>query len=96
MTVTGEVDVSTIHVLTDSVDQVMREPRNDALSLLLDLAGVTLFCADGVRALLDIRRVVIAAGGTLTLRRPSHSIRLVFDITGDAKHFDIHDVADPS
>jgi anti-anti-sigma factor len=87
--ITGELDLSTTHLLTDLVDHVAQEPRPRPVHLCLDLAGVTFFSAEGVRALLHARRVVTSTAGTLVLREPSTSVRRVFDITGEAGLFDL-------
>jgi anti-anti-sigma factor len=89
ITVIGELDLCTTHLLTDLVDHVVREPRLSPVHLCLDLAGVTFFSAEGVRALLYARRVVTSAAGTMVLREPSTSVRRVFDITGEAGLFDL-------
>lgn len=87
--VSGELDMSTTHLLTDLIDHAVREPRAGPVHLCVDLAGVTFFSADGIRSLLYARRVVASAGGTLVLREPSTSVRRVFDITGDGRLFEL-------
>src|SRR3712207_6213488 len=64
---TGEIDMSSAHLLTELVDAVMRD---QPLRVVLDLANVTFFCAAGVTALLEVRRAVTARAGRLVLRDP--------------------------
>jgi len=87
--VSGEMDLSTVHLLDDLVERIAlgHPPR-----VVLDLAGVTFFCADGIRALIGAHDTVTAAGGQLLLRDPSPltwriltiaQVEDVFPIDGD-------------
>jgi anti-anti-sigma factor len=77
-----------VHQLVELVDALVAiEPRR---LLVLDLAGVTFFCADGIRALLRVRSAVTAAGGRLVLRGPAPCVRKVLAITGDDRLFEVH------
>jgi anti-anti-sigma factor len=76
--VRGDVDVSTVHLLTDLVEQVA---VHCPARLVLDLAKVTFFCAAGLRGLMHAREVVTAAGGRLLLRDPSPRTWRVLTLT---------------
>jgi anti-anti-sigma regulatory factor len=45
------------------------------------MANVTFLCAAGLRALIQARDMIIAAGGCLVLRAPSRPTRRVLAIT---------------
>ncbi|MGY0004377.1 STAS domain-containing protein [Micromonospora sp. I033] len=76
----GPLDMATADPLVDLVDRLVAG-RPPAV-LVLDLSGVTFFCAAGVNALLTIRGRVGSAGCTLVLRRPSRITVTVLDIVG--------------
>jgi anti-anti-sigma factor len=78
ITVTGEIDLSTAHLLTELVEQVVADRPT---RVVLDMAEVSFFCADGLRALLHARDTVAAAGGQLVLRNPSGRVWRVLTIT---------------
>jgi len=80
ITISGELDMETAHLLPELVDRV---GRDHAGPVVLDMAGVTFLCAAGIRALLVARDMITAAGGRLTLRDPSPPTRWVLAITGD-------------
>jgi anti-anti-sigma factor len=86
----GELDPATVPLLTELVAETAR--RRSAVRLVLDLAGVTFFCAAGIHAFLAARRCVVATGGALVLRAPSPAVRRVLAITGDDRHFAIEEV----
>jgi anti-anti-sigma factor len=78
ITACGEIDVSTAHLLTELVQHVAgRRPAR----VILDLAEVGFFCAEGVTALILAREAVTAAGGQLLLRNPSTVTIRVLTIT---------------
>jgi anti-anti-sigma factor len=66
--VSGEIDMSNAHLLTELAEHAMRD---EPLRLVLDLAKVTFFSSAGVHALFRIRRAVMAHAGQLILRDPS-------------------------
>jgi anti-anti-sigma factor len=77
--VNGEVDFSTAHLLVDLVaGAVAHHPG----CVVVDMAGVTFFCAAGINALLQAGDAVSATGGRLTVRAPSPQVRLILTITG--------------
>jgi anti-anti-sigma factor len=85
--VRGDLDLCTMDLLTERVDQVLRQ---QPLRLVLDLADLTFFCADGVRALHHIHHAVAGIAGDLVLRDPSVSTMRVLALTRTAHHFRIH------
>ena len=76
--ISGEIDLNTAHLVTELVDHVA---RHGPTQVILDMAGVSFFCADGLRALLDARATVTAADGQLLLRAPSAKTWRVLTIT---------------
>jgi anti-anti-sigma factor len=66
----GEVDASSVHLLTELVQHVARDRP---ARLVLDMAKVSFSCTDGLRALPHARDTVTAAGGQLVLRASPHA-----------------------
>jgi anti-anti-sigma factor len=85
--VSGELDMSNTHLFAEFAEHVVRD---QPLRLVLDLAKVTFFCADGISALLRIRRAVMAGAGQLVLRDPSPITLRVLTVTGACHEFAIH------
>lgn len=84
----GEVDLTSAHLLTDLVERLLRD---EPLRLVLDLAAVTFFGAEGITALLRIRGAVAAQAGELVLRDPSPVVLRTLTITGTADAFRIEE-----
>ncbi|OLE22386.1 MAG: hypothetical protein AUG44_25015 [Actinobacteria bacterium 13_1_20CM_3_71_11] len=82
----GELDMSTTQLLTDRVEQVLQQRP---LRLVLDLANITFFCADGIRALYRIHSAVGGIAGDLVLRDPSPCTTRVLALTGTTHQFRI-------
>jgi anti-anti-sigma factor len=80
ITIRGELERDTDHLLTEVVDDVVRHHPGP---VVLDMSGVTFICAHGVGALLRAHDMITAAGGRLTLRDPSPLTRGILAITGD-------------
>lgn len=90
--VCGEIDMSNARHLADLVVGLGREetPR-----VVLDLTGVRFVDLHGVRALVEIDRLLGQAGGGLTLHRPPRCLtrllrhtgayHLVLDLAGDGR-----------
>jgi anti-sigma B factor antagonist len=76
--VCGEVDVCTAHLLTELIEHAARDRPS---RVVLDMADVSFFCAEGLRALLRARNTVTADGGQLILRAPSPKIWRILTIT---------------
>jgi anti-anti-sigma factor len=87
--VRGELDLSTVNHFVASVDRVMG--AHPAALIVLDLANVTFFCADGIRALLGVQRSVTAAAGRLVLRQPSSIVWKILTLTGLTGRFEVRD-----
>ncbi|MFY1627564.1 STAS domain-containing protein [Micromonospora sp. WMMD735] len=90
----GELDMSTTHLLTELVDQLVRRPRTGPPQLILDLTGVTFFCAAGVNALLTVQHTLRERSVRLLLCGLSPRVQRILDITGDRTRFDIRPVAE--
>jgi anti-sigma B factor antagonist len=78
--VAGDLDMSTSHLLTERAAALLHLHR--PLVLVLDLAALRFFCADGVRALLRVRDTAAAYATQLILRNPSAAVVQVLTITG--------------
>lgn len=78
ITVCGELDLSTVDMFTELVQRVARD---HPARVVLDMAEVSFFCADGLRALLQARDMVISGGGQLHFRAPSPQTWRVLTIT---------------
>ncbi|MGS2617140.1 STAS domain-containing protein [Micromonospora sp. LZ34] len=76
--VRGPLDMDTVDLLVDLVDKVMAGPP--LAVLVLDLSGVSFFCAAGITALLTVRRRVAAEGCALVLRKPSRITTTVLNL----------------
>jgi anti-anti-sigma factor len=86
ITVEGELTFGTTQLFNDIVDRVVDE--RPALSVILDLAGVTFCCSAGIHALLRAHQCVTVAGGRLVVREPSQCVYRVLAITGDDRQFE--------
>jgi anti-anti-sigma factor len=78
VTVGGELDMSNAHLFTDLIEHVLEQ---EPLRLVLDLAGLTFFCAEGVRALQRVQAAITAAAGDLILLNPSPITMKVLALT---------------
>lgn len=87
ITIGGELDMGTVHLLTELVQHVVGQ-RPDRVAL--DMARVRFFCADGLRAVLQARQVVDSAGGRLVLCEPSAAVLRVLTITGTDRLFELN------
>ena len=76
--VSGELDMSTAHLLTDLVKIVA---ASRPARVVVDMAEVTFLCADGLRALITARDMILAAGGQLVLAAPSPQTQRILTIT---------------
>lgn len=89
ITISGELDLSTAPMLTDLVDRVAADHPD---RVVIDMAGVTFFCAAGLTALLRAHNTVSAAGGRLILRAPSRQTQRILTITGTDGVFQLETV----
>jgi anti-sigma B factor antagonist len=90
--ISGEVDLRSAHLITEVVDRVARYHPSH---VVLDMAKVGFFCAEGLRALLRARATVTAAGGQLLLRNPSRQTWRILDLTGTDHLFPVDANANP-
>jgi serine/threonine-protein kinase RsbW len=88
---TGRLDaVGTNAAIAQVRAAVASGPRN----ILLDLSGVTFLSSSGLRALLLVRKDLIAQGGELRLCELQPQVHEVFSITGFTQVFAIHRTRD--
>lgn len=76
----GPLDMDTVGSLVGLVDRLVAGQPPPVL--VLDLCGVSFFCAAGITALLTVRRRVAAGGGALVVRKPSRITVAVLDLVG--------------
>ena len=74
--VLGEIDLTNCDHLRDAID------TNRALTTIVDLSGTDFMDSSGLAALIIARQSVDEIGGSLVLRRPSSSIRLLLERSG--------------
>jgi anti-sigma B factor antagonist len=85
ITVGGELDLDTAHLLTELVDRVAdQRPAR----VVIDMADVTLLCAAGLSALLRARETIAAVGGRLVLLAPSAPTQKTLAITDTERLFE--------
>jgi anti-sigma B factor antagonist len=75
----GELDMNTAHLLSELVEHAA---QHRPTQVILHMANVTFFCAEGINALLRARATITAVGGQLLLRDPSPRTSRVLTITG--------------
>lgn len=74
----GEIDIATTGNLRDALTTALtRGPHIEA-----DLSAVTFMDASGIGVLLAVAKQAMDAGGTLTLRAPSRTVRRLVEILG--------------
>ncbi|MBM0202677.1 STAS domain-containing protein [Micromonospora sp. STR1s_5] len=84
--VSGEVDMSTAHLISKLAEHVItRRPAR----LVLDLSGVTFFSAHGISALLRTQRAAESAEVTLTLRAAAPCVTYLLAVTSTGIDLDI-------
>jgi anti-anti-sigma factor len=86
ITISGEMDMGTAYLLTELVQHVAQQHPDQ---VVLDMAQVRFFCADGLRAVIQARDMIDAAGGQLILQEPSAAVLLVLTITGTDRLFEL-------
>jgi stage II sporulation protein AA (anti-sigma F factor antagonist) len=84
VTVRGEIDRITI-------DRVVRAVEQVGGVVVLELDRVTFLDSSGVQGLLGAQQDARARGGDVILRRPSHVVSRVLDITGLRQAFVIEE-----
>ncbi|MBG6105657.1 STAS domain-containing protein [Micromonospora vinacea] len=84
--VSGEVDMSTAHLISELAEHVItRRPAR----LVLDLSGVTFFSAHGISALLRTQRAAESAEVALALRAAAPCVTYLLAVTGTRLDLDI-------
>ncbi|RAO28103.1 hypothetical protein PSN13_05991 [Micromonospora saelicesensis] len=84
--VSGEVDMSTAHLISELAEHVItRRPAR----LVLDLSGVTFFSAHGISALLRTQRAAESAEVTLALRAAAPCVTYLLAVTSAGINLDI-------
>jgi anti-sigma B factor antagonist len=78
ITLSGEIDCTCL----DAVRQALRDAGNDAGITIIDLSNVTFCDCAGIHFLISARKSAEAAGGELTVHRPSRTVRRVLELTG--------------
>jgi anti-sigma B factor antagonist len=88
VTVSGEIDMSNAHLLTELVEFVCGTPLR---RLALDLSKVRFFSAHGVSALLQARDIAAdaGAGAGLILRDPAPCVTYILATTGALPSFEV-------
>ncbi len=86
---TGDLDMSTTHLLDELITGLLAE--HAPLLLVLDLRGLEFLDANGISALLRVRSALAARGSHLTLRRPTRRTRLILAIAQVIDAFEIED-----
>ncbi|WP_051065794.1 STAS domain-containing protein [Micromonospora lupini] len=79
ITVSGEIDMSNAHLLTELVEFVCRRP---APVIAVDLSAVRFFGAYGVSALLQAQGIAADARAAVLLRDPAPCVFYVLATTG--------------
>ena len=75
----GDVDLATVGVLRDHVDELLAA---GFLHVVLDLRGVTFMDATGLRLVLELYRMSGADGWDLRIIEGPPEVQRVFDVTG--------------
>ncbi|MET8234282.1 STAS domain-containing protein [Micromonospora sp. NPDC005298] len=86
ISVAGEIDMSTAHLLTEQVELLCREP---VPLIAVDLSAVRFLGAHGITALLQASKLTASAGARLTLRNPSPFVLRVLGAAGVMRHLDL-------
>ncbi|MBQ1044210.1 STAS domain-containing protein [Micromonospora sp. C32] len=88
ISVTGEVDLSNAHLLTELVATTVSMA---APLVVIDLSEVSFFGAYGTSALVLAQRLLTGHGRRLILHRPSPVVRRVLGVTGTLGAFEVVD-----
>jgi len=83
----GDLDMATSPLLIDLAESLL-DTRAPSV-MVLDLARLRFFCADGIRSLLQIRDAAAARAAHLIVRDPTPAVVRVLTITGMLDAFDI-------
>lgn len=86
--IAGEIDLATIPLLTERLDQLIGEGR---IHLVLDMSDVIFVDSTGLSALIRVRSRVLAEGGSIDLAGAQANVAKVFEITNLTEVFSLHD-----
>lgn len=75
---------------TSAMARIRAAVAEGARFVLLDMQRVTFMSSSGLRALLVLRKELLARGGELRLCRLQQAVQEVFDLTGFSRVFAIH------
>jgi anti-anti-sigma factor len=78
VTVLGELDISTVDILSHALDKLARQSPE---RLVVDMAGVGFMDSSGLHAFVRVRKV-LPAGCPIVVRSPQRGVRQVFQLTG--------------
>jgi anti-sigma B factor antagonist len=88
----GEIDLSTIPLLTEKLDDLISEGQVD---LIIDMAGVDFIDSTGLGALVGARKKALAKEGSVHLACVQAKVLKIFKITQLTEIFPVHEsVAD--
>ena len=90
VTVTGDVDMSTIGPLEQARERALAVSPS---SMLIDLRGVRFIDSSGLKFLIETDRLSRTGGWKLQLLRPGETAMRVFVVTGVEKHLPFIDPA---
>jgi anti-anti-sigma factor len=82
----GELDVASAPSLRTCLSQCMEQ---GCANITLEMSGVSFMDSNGIVALLAIKSQLEELGGTLTVSRPSWTVRKVLDVTALTSEFGI-------
>jgi anti-sigma B factor antagonist len=83
---TGELDVATAGHLAEAIESL---PGDHLGQVRLDLGGLTFVDASGLTALLQVKSLVGARGGRLSLHRPRPMVLRLLEVTDLTGTFDV-------
>jgi anti-sigma B factor antagonist len=84
----GEIDASTVAALRHELDRA----REEAVTVLLDLSGITFIDSTGLQLLLDASRSSVSGDWTFFVVRPSAAVDRLLEVSGAA---DLVTMVDP-
>jgi anti-sigma B factor antagonist len=83
----GEIDAHTAPDLGARLEPL----PGDAGDVIVDVAGIEFIDSSGLRVLIEAHQRAGAAGRRLVIRRPSASVRRLFEISGLSEHLVVAD-----
>jgi anti-sigma B factor antagonist len=80
MTLAGEVDMSSVHLLTDPLKEALE--KGEMSGLVIDLGLVTFLDSSGLSFLITAHKQLASRGGRLEIVGATPQVQRLFDITG--------------